>query len=185
MRAIRVFRISAANIGPNRFHQNRTVSWLMSIPRSARRSSTLPGQRVFHVHHHDQTDHFSPGLRYAYDPPLSVSAQFLSTTTESQHPKTTAVHADWVVELRRIEPRASSRCVSHGPCRCQNGKRRRSIQVAARSGPRRCRQTEPPISPALIFLPGVRVFPPDIRRPLNPPNHPRRTRVPPPRPSAH
>jgi hypothetical protein len=28
-------RISAANIGPNRFHQNRTVSWLMSIPRSA------------------------------------------------------------------------------------------------------------------------------------------------------
>ena len=31
----------AANIGPNRFHQNRTVSWLMSIPRSARRSSTL------------------------------------------------------------------------------------------------------------------------------------------------
>ena len=30
-----------ANIGPNRFHQNRTVSWLMSIPRSANRSSTL------------------------------------------------------------------------------------------------------------------------------------------------
>jgi ABC-type uncharacterized transport system permease subunit len=37
----RLFRISAANIGPNRFHQNRTVSWLMSIPRSANRSSTL------------------------------------------------------------------------------------------------------------------------------------------------
>ena len=33
--------ISAANIGPNRFHQNRTVSWLMSIPRSAKRTSTL------------------------------------------------------------------------------------------------------------------------------------------------
>jgi hypothetical protein len=31
------------NIGPNRFHQNRTVSWLMSIPR---------------VHHHDQTNDF-------------------------------------------------------------------------------------------------------------------------------
>ena len=31
----------SANIGPNRFHQNRTVSWLMSIPRSAKRSSTL------------------------------------------------------------------------------------------------------------------------------------------------
>src|SRR5271165_1714465 len=38
---MRLLRISAANIGPNRFHQNRTVSWLMSIPRSARRSSTL------------------------------------------------------------------------------------------------------------------------------------------------
>src|SRR5208337_642454 len=37
----RLLRISAANIGANRFHQNRTVSWLMSIPRSARRSSTL------------------------------------------------------------------------------------------------------------------------------------------------
>src|SRR5271166_4966527 len=41
MCATRLFRISAANIGPNRFHQNRTVSWLMSIPRSAKRSSTL------------------------------------------------------------------------------------------------------------------------------------------------
>src|SRR5271165_3433782 len=41
MCATRRLRISAANIGPNRFHQNRTVSWLMSIPRSARRSSTL------------------------------------------------------------------------------------------------------------------------------------------------
>src|SRR5271169_4321580 len=37
----RFFLISAANLGPNRFHQNRTVSWLMSIPRSASRSSTL------------------------------------------------------------------------------------------------------------------------------------------------
>ena len=27
--------------GPNRFHQNRTVPWLMSIPRSASKSSTL------------------------------------------------------------------------------------------------------------------------------------------------
>src|SRR5208337_4886981 len=40
MCAARLLRVSAANIGPNRFHQNRTVSWLMSIPRSARRSST-------------------------------------------------------------------------------------------------------------------------------------------------
>src|SRR5271165_5875387 len=41
MCATRLLRIWAANIGPNRFHQNRTVSWLMSIPRSASRSSTL------------------------------------------------------------------------------------------------------------------------------------------------
>src|SRR5271157_3705347 len=41
MCATRLLRISAANIGPNRLHQNRTVSWLMSIPRSASRSSTL------------------------------------------------------------------------------------------------------------------------------------------------
>jgi hypothetical protein len=33
--------ISPANIWPNRFHQNRTLSWLASIPRSAKRSSTL------------------------------------------------------------------------------------------------------------------------------------------------
>ena len=41
MCATRLLRISAANIGPNRFHQNRTVSWQMLIPRSAKRSSTL------------------------------------------------------------------------------------------------------------------------------------------------
>src|SRR3546814_2239374 len=37
---MRRFLISAANIGPNRFHQNRTVSWQMSMPRSNSRSST-------------------------------------------------------------------------------------------------------------------------------------------------
>ena len=36
----RRLRISAANIGPNRFHQKRTVSWQISIPRSNSRSST-------------------------------------------------------------------------------------------------------------------------------------------------
>jgi hypothetical protein len=36
----RRFRISAANIGPNQFHQNRTVSWQISMPRSDSRSST-------------------------------------------------------------------------------------------------------------------------------------------------
>ena len=34
IRSIRFLRISAAKIGPNRFHQNRIVSWLTSIPRS-------------------------------------------------------------------------------------------------------------------------------------------------------
>ena len=42
-------RISAANSGPNLFHQNRTVSWLMSMLRSCNRSSTFRsdnGQRT-------------------------------------------------------------------------------------------------------------------------------------------
>src|SRR5271155_551449 len=55
MCATRLSRISAANIGPNRFHQNRTVSWLMSIPRSASKSSTLRSDSGY-VHHHDQAD---------------------------------------------------------------------------------------------------------------------------------
>src|ERR1700687_2852138 len=33
--------LMSSTIDPNRFHQNRTVSWLMSIPRSAKRSSTF------------------------------------------------------------------------------------------------------------------------------------------------
>ena len=33
--------MSPANSGPNLFHHSRTVSWLMSIPRSNSRSSTL------------------------------------------------------------------------------------------------------------------------------------------------
>jgi hypothetical protein len=32
--------LPAANIGPNRFHQYRTVSWQISTPRSNGRSST-------------------------------------------------------------------------------------------------------------------------------------------------
>ncbi len=34
-------RISAANTGPKRFHQKRTDSWLISIPRSCSKSSTF------------------------------------------------------------------------------------------------------------------------------------------------
>jgi hypothetical protein len=41
MCATRFFRISAAKRGPNLFHQNRTVSWLMPMLRSHSRSSTL------------------------------------------------------------------------------------------------------------------------------------------------
>jgi len=40
----------ASDIGPNRFHQNLTVSWQMSIPRSNSRSSTfrrLSGNRTY------------------------------------------------------------------------------------------------------------------------------------------
>ena len=50
MCATRFLRISAANIGPNRFHQNRTVSWLMSIPRSASKSSTLRSDRGYRTY---------------------------------------------------------------------------------------------------------------------------------------
>ena len=41
MPCARFLRISAANIGPNLCHQNRTVSWLTSIPRSCSRSYTF------------------------------------------------------------------------------------------------------------------------------------------------
>ena len=41
MPSILCFRISAANIGPKRCHQNRTASWLAPTPRSCSRSSTF------------------------------------------------------------------------------------------------------------------------------------------------
>jgi hypothetical protein len=46
----RRLRISAANSGPNLFHQNRTVSWPISMPRSCSRSSTFGrdnGRRMY------------------------------------------------------------------------------------------------------------------------------------------
>ncbi len=49
---IRFRRISAANIWPNLFHQNRTVSWLISMPRSCSRSSALrrdSGYRMYNI----------------------------------------------------------------------------------------------------------------------------------------
>ena len=47
MRSTRFRRISAANIGPKRFHQKRTVSWQMSIPRAASRSATFRSDRGY------------------------------------------------------------------------------------------------------------------------------------------
>ena len=50
IRSTRRRRISAASIGPNLFHQKRTVSWLISMPRSCRRSSTFrsdAGKRIY------------------------------------------------------------------------------------------------------------------------------------------
>jgi hypothetical protein len=47
MRSTRFLRISAANIGPNRFHHSLAVSWQMSIPRSASRSSTFRNDRGY------------------------------------------------------------------------------------------------------------------------------------------
>jgi hypothetical protein len=50
MALIRWRRMSAANKGPNLFHQKRIVSWQTSIPRSKSRSSTLrndSGKRTY------------------------------------------------------------------------------------------------------------------------------------------
>jgi hypothetical protein len=53
----RLLRISAANSGPNRFHQNLTVSWLMSIPALGQEIlDVAQRQWIPHVHHHDQAD---------------------------------------------------------------------------------------------------------------------------------
>jgi hypothetical protein len=50
-------RISAANIGPKRFHQNRTVSWLISIPLLTEKILDISErQRKANVHHHRQAD---------------------------------------------------------------------------------------------------------------------------------
>ena len=50
--SIRLFRISEANMGPNLCHQYRTVSWLISTPRSCSRSSTFRsdnGKRTYSI----------------------------------------------------------------------------------------------------------------------------------------
>ena len=53
IRSTRRLRTSSANIGPKRVHQNRTVSWLIPIPRSCSRSSTSrsdSGNRMYGTH---------------------------------------------------------------------------------------------------------------------------------------
>ncbi len=47
---MRRFRISAANIRPKRICQNRTVSWLISTPRSNGRSSTWRSESGYRTH---------------------------------------------------------------------------------------------------------------------------------------
>ena len=59
MRSTRWRRISAPNIGLNLIHQNRTISWQMSMPRSCSKSSAL---RKESGQHHRQANHFGTGL---------------------------------------------------------------------------------------------------------------------------
>jgi hypothetical protein len=55
IRSTRLRRISTANIGPNLFHQNRTVSWLMSMPHSCRSIFHIPQrERKPQIHHNSQ-----------------------------------------------------------------------------------------------------------------------------------
>src|SRR5277367_1702694 len=66
MRSTRLRRISAANIGPNRFHHSLTVSWQMSIPRSARRSSTFRNDSGYlNVHHDHEPDYLGRTVEIA------------------------------------------------------------------------------------------------------------------------
>jgi hypothetical protein len=54
MDSTRFRRISGANIGTDWFHQNRTVSWQIPIPRSAGGLHVAERERVPHVHHHHE-----------------------------------------------------------------------------------------------------------------------------------
>ena len=63
---MRRFLISAANIGPNRFHQYRTVSWQMSMPRSDSKILDLSQrQRKADIHHHHEADHLGRAVEIA------------------------------------------------------------------------------------------------------------------------
>ena len=61
-------RISAANIRPHRFHQNRTVSWQISIPRSNSRSLDLPRrQGTTDVQQHRDADELGRAVEAAQE----------------------------------------------------------------------------------------------------------------------
>jgi hypothetical protein len=87
-RATRLLRISAAKIGPNRFHQNRTVSWLISMPTLGQQTlDVAQRRRISHVHHHDQTDDLRRAIEIAervahrLKLPRRDAAGFLSDST--------------------------------------------------------------------------------------------------------
>jgi hypothetical protein len=84
----RRLRSSAANIGPNRFHQKRTISWQMSMPRSWRKSSTCcseSGNRTYIITAKRMISgdvlKYRNGflIRECYETAISGSSEFLLT----------------------------------------------------------------------------------------------------------
>jgi hypothetical protein len=63
MCAIHFLRISAANIGPNPFNQNRTVVANVN-PAGHEILDVTQRQRISHVHHHDRADDPSELWKY-------------------------------------------------------------------------------------------------------------------------
>jgi hypothetical protein len=57
------------------FHQNRTVSWLMSIPRSAKRSSTFRSDSGYHNETDDLWRAIEISERIAHPPRLTQRGQ--------------------------------------------------------------------------------------------------------------
>jgi hypothetical protein len=57
MCATRFFRISAAKMGPNQFHQNRTVVADIDPALGQKVLDVAQRQRVFHAHHYRQANY--------------------------------------------------------------------------------------------------------------------------------
>ena len=107
MGATRLLRISAVDIGPNRFHQNRTVSTADVDP--ALRQEILDiaqRQRVSHIHHHHQTNDFWRAVeipeRVAHGSklPQPGKAQEIGLTEPAQKLAATLVERELVREIR-------------------------------------------------------------------------------------